>query len=71
MPEEHKKANFKTGLKENILFSLQKLKLLQNVSTHVHWHAEERKSDGILTLNLATVITAAAYKLCTWAEMNL
>lgn len=41
------------------------------MSTRVHWHAEERKNDGILSLNLATVIIAAAYKLHSWAEMNL
>lgn len=75
MPEEHKKAKdeFKTHRSEgkDIVYKNGNCLLFKYVSTRVHWHAEEGKSDGILSLNLATVITAAAYKLHSWAEMNL
>lgn len=73
MPEEHKKSKVQDRSEgKDIVFSTKtEVVLFQNVSTRVHWHAEERKSDGILTLNLATVITDAAYKLHAWAEMNL
>lgn len=41
------------------------------MSTHVHQHAEEGKNEGIPSLNLATMIIAAAYMLHSWVEINL
>lgn len=75
MPEDYKKTKdeFKTHRSEgkDTVYKNGSCLLFQNVSTRVHWHAEEGKSNEILSLNLATVITAAAYKLHSWADMNL
>lgn len=80
MPEECQKAKdeLKThwGLKEKIIFSLQKWKLSMiskkawGESTQVHRQAEERKNKGILSLDLATLIITAAYMFHSWAEIN-
>lgn len=39
------------------------------VSTHVHRHEEGRKNEGILSLNLITLIIAEAHMLLSWAEI--
>lgn len=75
MAEEHKKikgwVQDTQVWREDIIYKNGSCLLFQNVSMCVHWHAEEGKSDAVLSLNLATVITGAAYKLHSWAETNL